>query len=44
MTSPSTPSSKCRPLNYDEAVLAWLAGEDDTWQGAVREQTERRAC
>jgi hypothetical protein len=31
-------------MSYDEAVLAWLAGEDDTWWNAVRERSERRAC
>jgi hypothetical protein len=43
VTTPSTPLSKRHPLNYDEAVLAWLADEVDMWWTAVREQSERRA-
>jgi hypothetical protein len=32
------------PMGHDEAVLAWLAGQDDAWWAAVRAQSERRAC
>jgi hypothetical protein len=44
VTTPSTPLSKRHPLSYDEAVLAWLADEDDAWRTAVRDRSERRAC
>jgi hypothetical protein len=32
------------PMSYDEAVLAWLAGEDEAWWTPVRDQNEQRAC
>lgn len=41
VTAPGSPASKCHPLSYDDAVVAFLCGEQELWWASVQERIER---
>jgi hypothetical protein len=41
VTAPGSPASKRHPLSYDDAVVAFLCGEQELWWASVQERIER---